>query len=433
MSIQRVRLTGTLVLLALVAVPRAGAQEGPECAPDNAGLTLPEGFCALVVADGLGAARHLTVARNGDVFVATSRSRRDTVGGGVIVLRDSDGDGVADERVRFGSGRGSEVQFRGGYLYYSTHDAIMRYPWAAGAMEPAGPADTVVSALPVRGGHWAKSFVFGPDGALYVNIGSPSNACQEQQRTVRSPGRDPCEELENWAGIWRFDPDRSGQRQSDGSRYATGMRNTVALGVRAQDGELYAAIHGRDQLTLWPDHFDDALSAEKPAEEFVRITEGSDFGWPYCYYDPALQQKVLAPEYGGDGRQVGRCAEKEDPLIGFPAHWAPNGVHFYVGEQFPARYRGGALIAFHGSWNRAPLPQGGYNVVFAPFDGDDPTGEWEIFADGFAGADVSPRGAAHRPVGLAEGPDGSLYVSDDRGGRIFRIVYRSALRKGGTR
>ena len=275
-------------------------------------------------------------------------------------------------------------------------------------MQPAGAADTIVSALPARGGHRAKSFVFGPGGAIYVNVGSPSNACQEQQRTVESPGKDPCEELENWAGIWRFDPDRSGQRQGDGSRYATGMRNTVALGVRGQDGEIYAAIHGRDQLTLWPEHFDDAMNAEKPAEEFVRVREGSDFGWPYCYYDPALELKVLAPEYGGDGRSVGRCAGKDDPLIGFPAHWAPNGLHFYSGTQFPERYRGGALIAFHGSWNRAPLPQGGYNV------------------DGFAGEDVSPRGAAHRPVGLAEGPDGSLYVSDDRGGRIFRIVYRGA-------
>ncbi len=428
MSIQSVRMTVTLVLLALLAAPGAGAQQGPECAPDNAGLTLPEGFCAVVVADGLGRARHLTVARNGDVFVATGRSRRDTVGGGVVVLRDTDGDGVADERVRFGSGTGNDVELRGGFLYYSTDDAIMRYPWSEGSMEPAGSADMIVSGLPARGGHRAKSFVFGPGGAIYVNVGSPSNACQEQDRTAGSAGKDPCDELETWAGIWRFDPDRSGQRQSDGSRYATGMRNTVALGVRAQDGELYAAIHGRDQLTLWPDHFDAAMSAENPAEEFVRIREGSDFGWPYCYYDPALQQKVLGPEYGGDGRTVGRCAEKEDPLIGFPAHWAPNGVHFYVGEQFPARYRGGAFVAFHGSWNRAPLPQGGYNVVFAPFDGDEPTGEWEVFADGFAGADVSPRGAAHRPVGLAEGPDGSLYVSDDRGGRIFRIVYRGAQR-----
>ncbi len=132
---------------------------------------------------------------------------------------------------------------------------------------------------------------------------------------------------------------------------------------------------------------------------------------------------MLAPEYGGDGRKAGRCAEKIEPIVAFPAHWGPNGLLFYSGAQFPERYRGGAFIAFHGSWNRAPLPQGGYNVVFVPFAGDRPAGVWEIFADGFAGPDVSPRGAEHRPVGLAQGPDGSLYVSDDRGGRIYRISY----------
>lgn len=233
MSIQSVRMTGTLVLLALVAAPGAGAQEGPECAPHNAGLTLPEGFCALVVADGLGRARHLTVAQNGDVFVAAGRSRRDTVGGGVVVLRDTDGDGAADERVRFGSGTGNDVELRSGFLYFSTDDAIMRYPWSAGSMEPAGPADTIVSGLPARGGHRAKSFVFGPGGAIYVNVGSPSNACQEQDRTAGSAGKDPCDELESWAGIWRFDPDRSGQRQI-GRR--TGYTSTWARSSRRGTG-----------------------------------------------------------------------------------------------------------------------------------------------------------------------------------------------------
>ncbi len=428
MSSLSVRAAGVFVLLVLLGSACTTAQEDPRCAPDNADLTLPEGFCAVAVADGLGRARHLTVAENGDVFVATGPTRRDTVAGSVVALRDRDGDGVADERVWFGSGTGNDVEFRGGYLYYSTDDAVMRYAWQAGSLEPIGPADTIVSGLPARRGHRAKSFAFGPGGALYVNVGSPSNACQEQDRVAGSVGKDPCDELDEWAGIWRFDPDRSGQRQSDGSRYATGLRNTVALGVRPQDGGLYGVIHGRDQLNIWSDHFDDAMNAEKPAEEFVRIREGSDFGWPYCYYDPALEQKVLAPEYGGDGRRAGRCTEKEGPLIGFPAHWAPNGLHFYSGTQYPERYRGGAFIAFHGSWNRAPLPQGGYNLVFAPFRGDEPSGEWEVFADGFAGEDVSPRGAEHRPVGLAEGPDGSLYVSDDRGGRVYRIVYRAGRR-----
>ena len=188
-------------------------------------------------------------------------------------------------------------------------------------------------------------------------------------------------------------------------------------------GALFGVVHGRDQLSaLWPDYFTNEMSADKPAEELVRIDRGDDFGWPYCYYDSDSGTKVLAPEYDGDGVAVGRCADMEDPLVDFPAHWAPNDLEFYSGTQFPEHFRGGAFVAFHGSWNRAPLPQAGYNVAFAPFTDGAPTGEWEIFADGFAGEELSPRSAAHRPVGLALGPDGSLYISDSVRGRIWRIV-----------
>jgi glucose/arabinose dehydrogenase len=225
------------------------------------------------------------------------------------------------------------------------------------------------------------------------------------------------------AGIWRFAADRSGQTQEDGTRFATGLRNTVALNVDPS-GALFGVVHGRDQLSaLWSEHFSEEDSAEKPAEEFVRINEGDDFGWPYCYFDPATDTKVLSPEYGGDGVEVGRCSDKEDPLLDFPAHWAPNDLEFYSGSQFPEAYRGGAFVAFHGSWNRAPLPQGGYSVAFVPFEGGEVAGGWDIFADGFAGEDVSPRGAAHRPVGLAQGPDGSLFISDSQVGRIWKVIY----------
>ncbi len=408
----------------LVLVGSGSRQGTGRCAPDNAGLTLPEGFCAQVVADDVPAARHLTVAPNGDVFVATGPTRQDRSTGGVVALRDTDGDGVADVRVNFGSGTGDDVEFRGDYLYFSTHGAVVRYPWASGSLEPAGPADTIVGDLPAVRSHQAKSIAFGPDNALYVNIGSPSNSCQIQDRSSGGPGKDPCEDLDTRAGIWRFDADQVGQTHSDGVRYATGLRNTVALTAHPNSGQLYGVVHGRDQLSAnWSQYFTAEQSAEKPSEEFVLIEQGDDFGWPYCYHDPELGHKVLAPEYGGDGSEVGRCSVVKEPLIWFPAHWAPNGVLFYMGDQYPAKYRDGAFIAFHGSWNRSPLPQGGYNVVFAPFDGADPEGSWEVFADGFAGANVGPREAAHRPVGVAQGPDGSLYVSDDRGGRIFRIIY----------
>lgn len=393
----------------------------PACDPDNGGLILPKGFCALIVADQVGRARHLTVAPNGDVFIAIGATNKP---GGVLALRDTTGDGVADVKKRFGNGPGSDVEFHKDYLYFSTHDTIIRYPWRAGDLEPAGAAETIVQGLPAAPSHRAKSIAFDSEGGLYVNIGSPSNACQKQDRAAGSPGKDPCDELDTRAGIWRFDAHQPHQDQQDGARFATGLRNTVALAIRPQDGKLYGVVHGRDQLNLWP-HFDETQNAEKPSEELVRIEEHRDFGWPYCYHDPALNQKVLAPEYGGDGKVVGRCQEKQNPLIAFPAHWAPNGLHFYSGNQFPKKYQGGAFIAFHGSWNRAPLPQGGYHLVFTPFKDKNPAGAWEVFAEGFAGQHKNPRAAAHRPVGIAEGPDGSLYISDDQGGRIYRILYKA--------
>jgi len=421
-------LTLLLILIPVMAACQSetipAAQSG--CDPNNGGITLPAGFCAVVVSDSVGRARHIEVAGNGDVFLALSNDRgpdRSVIPGGVAVLRDLNGDGKADETNRFGENGGNEVLLAGDHLYFATDDAVLRYPFPQGALSPSGPPDTIVSGLPNEASHRAKSLALGPGGALFVNIGSPSNACQEQPRTVGSFGWDPCPQLENRAGIWRFDADRVGQNQEDGTRFATGLRNTVALRV-SPSGVLFGVVHGRDQLSaLWPDFFSEEESAEKPAEEFVQIEEGDDFGWPYCFFDPSSETKVLAPEYGGDGVEPGRCADKKDPLLGFPGHWAPNDLEFYTGTQFPEVYQGGAFIAFHGSWNRAPQPQGGYNVVFVPFQGGAPSGSWQVFADGFAGADVSPGGADHRPVGLAVGPDGSLYISDSQRGKVWKVFY----------
>ncbi|HUH12452.1 MAG TPA: PQQ-dependent sugar dehydrogenase, partial [Longimicrobiales bacterium] len=355
------------------------------------------------------------------VFAAL-RNRRGQPGG-LVALRDTTGDGVADVTASFGENGGTGLELVGDtLLYFATDDAVLRYAVPRPGLTPTGPPDTIVSGLPSGRSHSAKSIVV-RGGELLVNHGSPSNSCQVEDRQPRSPGQDPCLELETRAGVWRFDATRTGQGFRDGSRFATGTRNLVAMDLGAGD-VLYAVQHGRDQLAAnWG--YSSEASAEKPAEEMFRIAEGDDFGWPYCHYDGQLQRKVLAPEYGGDGQEVGRCADKQDPILAFPAHWAPNALLFYTAEQFPPRYRGGAFVAFHGSWNRAPLPQGGYNVVFAPFRGGAPAGDWEVFADGFAGAQVQPSEAAHRPSGLVQGPDGSLYVSDDQGGRIWRIVHRS--------
>src|SRR5690606_38648703 len=193
------------------------------------------------------------------------------------------------------------------------------------------------------------------------------------------------------------------------------------------DESLYLVMHGRDNLhSLFPNVFTSWQNAMLPSEEFIKVKEGGNYGWPYCYYDHMKGQKVLAPEYGGDGNAVGRCEGMDLPVMGFPGHWAPNDLMFYRGDQFPERYRNGAFIAFHGSTNRSPYPQAGYFVAFVPFKDGQPTGEWEVFADGFAGVDtiVNTSNARFRPMGLAVGPDGSLYVSDSRKGKIWRIMYK---------
>jgi mono/diheme cytochrome c family protein len=176
-------------------------------------------------------------------------------------------------------------------------------------------------------------------------------------------------------------------------------------------------------LQGWPKLYTAKDGAELPSEELIEVREGADYGWPECYYDHRLGRLVLAPEYGGDAKQAGLCAERQGAVVGFPGHWAPNDVMIYNGTQFPAAWRGGAFIAFHGSWNRAPEPQAGYKVVFQPLADGKPSGPYVTFADGFAGGTMDPGGAVHRPTGLAVGPDGALYVSDDVKGRIWRITY----------
>lgn len=401
-------------LLAGMTGPLAAQRaSGPACDELNAGVALPSGFCTTIFADSVGAARHLVVAPNGDVFIAIGNGRGGR--GGVLALRDTDGDGKADLKERWGENGGNGIALRGNNLYFATNDAVLRYNIRTGELKPAGAPDTLVRELPAVRSHTPKSIALGRANELYVNIGSPSNVCATQK-----VGQDPCPELETRAGIWQFDLTRLNQRQSDGVHYATGLRNIVAL-MTSADGQLWGAQHGRDALFQdFPQYFDQKAGAEKPAEIFVSIGKGDDYGWPYCFYDQDLQKQVLAPEYGGDGKQIGRCAEMDTPLVAFPGHWAPNGVFFKSNRGFPAKYHGGLFVAFHGSWNRAPEPQAGTNVTFVPFRNGRPTGDYEVFADWA----VKGRSAPYRPVGLAEGTDGSLYVTDDVGGRIYRVDFR---------
>lgn len=392
------------------------------CDPDDGGLNLPNGFCATVVADDLGPTRHLAVAEDGDVYAAI---REVTNGGGIVALRDEDGDYKAERTEYFGDTGGTGMAIHDGYLYFGPPASVRRYEMNDDELVPSGEEETIVE-LPEQNSHAAKPIDFDGNGNLYVNVGAPSNACMEESRTKGSPGQDPCPLLDSTGGIWQYDADATGQEHSTDARYATGIRNAVAITWNDAVNSFYLVQHGRDQLAqFFPDLYTQEESAELPAEEFFKVNKDSDFGWPYCYYDWQQEKKVLMPEYGGDGDEVGRCDQFEDPIQSFPGHWGPNDVLFYDGDAFPEEYQDGAFIAWHGSWNRAPLPQEGYKVTFTPFDGDLPAGDFEVFADGFAGADTleSSGDAEHRPTGLAVGPDGGLYVADDEGETIWRIAY----------
>ena len=395
-----------------VAALLAASGPAPRCAPDNGGLRLAGGFCASVVADDVKDVRHLAVGPEGELYAATGGWFR----GGVTAFRYKNGDGVMDERVSFGPRGGNDVAVHQGFLYLALSDRVVRWRLVPGRLTPPGDPETVVEHLPAEGDHGAKTLAFPGGDVMLVKIGSATNSCQRANRASKSPGKDPCVELERHAGLWRFDANRAGQTFADGRRWATGMRNAEALTVQPGTDLVWAAIHGRDQLgENWG--FSDRVNANDPAEELVQVSEGDDIGWPYCYYSNEARKKVLAPEYGGDGRQVGRCAKAKDPAIAFPGHWAPMSLAFYPGKAFGPLYAGGLFVAFHGSWNRAPLPQQGFRVAFAPFADGKPTGSYRDFA--------TLPGKRFRPAGLAVGKDGALFISADDNGTIWRVVRSS--------
>jgi glucose/arabinose dehydrogenase len=394
-------------------------------ASDNGGIKLAEGFGATLVVDTLGAtARHLAINDNGDIYVKLAKLRD---GKGIVALRDTNRDGRADLIEGFADYTGTGMALYEGYLYASSDTAVFRYKLKTGDLIPDLQADTIISGFNTQKSHASKPMTFDGNGNIYVTVGAPSNACQEKDRQTGSKAYDPCPELKLQAGIWQFKATQIGQvHGKDGKRYASGIRNAVALDWDKTSNSLYALQHGRDMLnTLFPKDYTDSMNRDLPAEEFLQINDGDDFGWPYCYFDPFQDKKMLAPEYGGDGKKQGRCENIKRPIVTFPAHAAPNDVIFYNGTQFPEKYRNGAFVAFHGSWNRAPFDQEGYFVVFVPFKDGKPDGKWEVFASGFEGASKvkSPSDAVYRPVGLAVAPDGTLYVTDSRKGRIWKIIY----------
>jgi glucose/arabinose dehydrogenase/mono/diheme cytochrome c family protein len=397
-------------------------------------LFLPQGFEATVFVDSIAeTVRHMAVNKNGDLY---AKFKRPSEAGVIAAIRDLNNDGVADSLVKFGEyhipQRGSystAARIYKGYLYFSSQLTVYRIKLDEENLVPTGTAEIIVHDDHAHGSHEhiGKPIAFDEEGHIFVPFGAPNNACQNPKRTPLVPGQDPCPLLEDHGGIWRFDAEKVGQTQKDGVFYASGLRSIVALDWNTSDQSLYAVVHGRDDLhRLWPNHFSQWESALLPSEEFVKIEKGDHFGWPYCFYDQMQGKKVLAPEYGGDGNIIGRCADYKDPVIGFPGHWAPNELVFYNGDAFPDHYKNGAFIAFHGSTNRAPYPQSSYFIGFVPFENGKPSGPYEVFADGFAGVDpiINTRDAEFRPMGIAFAPDGSMYIGETEKGRIWKVQFK---------
>ena len=419
------------LLTSFVVFTTTNGNPNPPIKPTRAAKTsitgpevkLPSGFSASVVAEDLGAARHIVVSKTGDIYVKLGKLKD---GKGIYRLRDTNQDGVVDERVGFGDYPGTGIFIRDGYLYTSSNSSIYRYKLNENqeVVSPDRP-EKLVSGLREKDRDKSKSIAVDNQGNVYVNIASDNDACR-----VAGTGKGlmPCPLLDSAAGIWKFKANVPDQSFASGVRYATGLKNVVGLDWNGKTNSLFVMQHGRGKFDdFYPQYYTPKQSAELPAETMYEVHQGDDAGWPYVYYDQFQKKKILAPEYGGDGKKTG-TAKTINPTAAFPAHMGPNALLFYTGTAFPERYRNGAFIAFHAQSQEIHK---GYLIGFVPFKNGKPSGPWEIFADNFAGTDlVKPTGPVqHRPCGLAQGPDGSLYVSDDLNGTLFKISYQASAKK----
>lgn len=446
-SYSRYPITSALILIILFSSYNS-SQKYLKGDVDNGGLFLPDNFEALVVVDSIGKARHLVVNDNGDIYVKLTFNPKMNRSGGTVGLRDTNKDGKADSIIYFGDykdvgGSAVGMTIHNGYLYTSTVNQVLRNKLIPGELVPTSKTEVILTDLDknvAKNWHTTKPLAFDNKGHMYVPFGAPSDAGQDLAKygPIGIPGGrglDPSPELENYAGIWRFDVNKTNQTQKDGYKFATGIRSVVGMTWSPLDNNLYAVMNGIDNFhTIYPNLYTAWQGAVLPSEPLLKVTEGSNFGWPYAYYDHLLKKNILQPGYGGDGTIIGRAAEFDVPVIGFPGHWAPMDVLFYQGKQFPERYKQGAFVALHGSTDRSPYPQAGYIVCFVPFENGKAKGKIEIFADGFTGVDtvVNTSDAVYRPMGLSTGPDGSLYISESNKGKIWRIMYKGDKKKFGA-
>lgn len=358
------------VILAALSAPSV-AQSSPPPLPYP--LTVPPGFQISVFVDGLPGVRFMALSPDGHLTVSRPRA------GQVVVLPDRNGDGRADEVKVFAQGldRPHGVAWREGALYVAETGAVLRLEDRNRDLVADGRR-TILAGLPAGGMHWTRTLGFGPSGHIFVSVGSNCNACVEA------------------------DPRRGSilRARADGTQaeiYARGLRNAVGFAWHPATGEMWATDNGRD-----------LLGDDVPPDELNLVKYGGHYGWPYCY-----GRRIPDPEMG----RPGFCRQTEPSALDFQAHSAALGIGFYRGSQFPEAYRQDAFVAFHGSWNRTQPT--GYKVVRVRFQNGRPVG-YEDFATGWL------RGgkAWGRPVDVIAGRDGSLYVSDDAGGRIYRISYR---------
>lgn len=382
-SSKRAALLGGALTLALAS---CAVVQKPKTELPNAGLTLPAGFQAAVYAENLGKPRLMAFAPNGDLFV-TDEGKEPGVGR-LLVLPDRNKDGQLDTPQVFLSGldQPNSVAFHGGFLYVANTDGVIRMPYRDGDLKPETAPEKIID-LPAGGRHHSRTIVFGPDGKLYVAMGSTCNVCEETE-----PQR---------ATVWVYDADGK-----NGRPYATGLRN--AVGLEWFEGTLYATANGRDMA-----------GSDNPPESFFRVVDGKNYGWPYCYPVEAGKAQVWDKDFGKKSPAV--CEAAQPSFATTTAHAAPLGMAFYTGNAettsaFPAEYRGQMFVALHGSWNR---PQkSGYSVITV----DPKTGATKDFMTGFLGAlGLSTSG---RPADVQVAPDGALFVTDDGNGVMYRVTYK---------
>ena len=346
--------------------------------PPNAALHLPPGFHIAVFADGLDDARTMLLAPNGDVLLAEPGE------GTIVVLRDANRDGVAEARFTFVNGLNEPfgLALHGGFLYVGNTDSVVRFPYAPGDTKARGNPQRLVG-LP-GGGHSTRGVIFNRAGTkMYVSVGSASNV---------SSGEDP-----RRAAILEFNPDGSGQRL-----FASGLRNPVGMTWEPTTGALWTVVNERDGLgdDLVPDYATD-------------VKDGAFYGWPYAYIGPH-------PEPRRKGERPDLIAKTIPPALLIQAHSAALGIVFYDGAMFPKEYRGDAFVALHGSWNRARRT--GYKIIRVPMKNGHPAGSYDDFVAGWCPDENGPN-VWGRPVALLVLKDGSLLISDDGAGKIWRVTY----------